>query len=312
MRKRFEWQGGIAQEDRMIKDKYRTFVKTLQYSYQGADVQLVQKYTECATVENQTYRALINPNKLKQDYDDKVLSIDYAAGYESGDIIKWEGTNSHWLIYLQELTEDAYFRSGIRRCRYQIKFKTEDGKICSTWAAIRGPVETAIDTIQKNQIRVDRPNWSLSILLPLNNQTKQFFDRYSEFLFAEKCWRVEAIDTISIPNVMEVIAQEYYIDKDTDDITNELKDGLVIEPVVEENAAISGNTFIKPNIPELYSMNRAGGAWKVLENYPVCIEIIDGSTIQLTWQKMTSGQFTLQWTDGTIVEEKIIVVESLF
>jgi hypothetical protein len=33
MRRRLEWQGGIAQEDRMIRDKYRTFLKALQYSY---------------------------------------------------------------------------------------------------------------------------------------------------------------------------------------------------------------------------------------------------------------------------------------
>jgi hypothetical protein len=35
MRKRLEWQGGVAQENRMIKDKYNTFLKTLKYSYQA-------------------------------------------------------------------------------------------------------------------------------------------------------------------------------------------------------------------------------------------------------------------------------------
>jgi len=29
MRKRLEWQGGIRQEDRMIKDKWRTLQKAL-------------------------------------------------------------------------------------------------------------------------------------------------------------------------------------------------------------------------------------------------------------------------------------------
>jgi hypothetical protein len=65
---------------------------------------------------------LINPNKNSTEYDDKVLSIDYAYNFKPGDIFKWIGTNTYWLVYLPELTEDAYFRSKIRRCRYEISW----------------------------------------------------------------------------------------------------------------------------------------------------------------------------------------------
>jgi hypothetical protein len=41
MRKRFEWQGGIHQEDRMIKDKQRTLHRALLYSYQAASIKMV-------------------------------------------------------------------------------------------------------------------------------------------------------------------------------------------------------------------------------------------------------------------------------
>jgi hypothetical protein len=102
MRRRLEWQGGIAQEDRMIRDKYRTFLKALQYSYQGCDVSLVQPWSECldesnssidaGMLVNPTYRALINPDKVKQDYDDKILSIDYKYSYGPGDVFCWVGT----------------------------------------------------------------------------------------------------------------------------------------------------------------------------------------------------------------------------
>ena len=68
-------------------------------------------------------RALINPDKVKQDYDDKILSIDRKYGWDLGDVFKWCGTDTYWIIYLEELTEDAYFRGSIRRCRYKIKFK---------------------------------------------------------------------------------------------------------------------------------------------------------------------------------------------
>jgi hypothetical protein len=38
MRKRLEYQGGIHQEDRMIKDKWRTLQRALKYSYQACSV----------------------------------------------------------------------------------------------------------------------------------------------------------------------------------------------------------------------------------------------------------------------------------
>ena len=317
MRMRLETQGGIAQEDRMIKDKYKTFLKTLKYSYQGCDVILAQPYSECLpddstlpTVRPQ-YRALINPDKTKQDYDDKILSIDYATGYGPGDVFKWINTDTHWIIYLQALTEDAYFRGELRLCRHKIKFRDSQGNFKATWAAIRGPVETQIQSIQKNQIRVDQPNFSLNILVPRNEETLKLFDRYAEFMFADKCWRVEAVDSISMKNIIEVNAEEYYIDRDTD--TQDVKDGLVIEPQSPSpDTKIIGETFIKPNIEELYQSPEPGGKWCIIpKDAPVLISKYKSDTIRVKWQKMISGQFELQWSDGDQTETKTIIVESL-
>lgn len=322
MRKRLEWQGGIKQEDRMIKDKWRTLLRTLKYSYQACDIGLAQAQEEVlvegAEPEYPIVRALINPDKNKQDYDDKILSVDYINGFKPGDIFEWKNTETHWIIYLQQLTEDAYFRGEIRRCRYKIKFKDEDGNVCYTYAAIRGPVETQIDSIQKNQERIDKPNLSLNILLPRNEVTIKAFDRYKEFMLDGRCWQVKAIDPISMTvdrqGVLEVNAQEDYINQVTDDEVNEIKDGLVIEK--EEptpNSEIIGETFIKPAIPEIYSVDMDGGTWCVKENnVPVILEPIDSKSVELTWKKMTSGQFTLVWSNGLETYEKVIVVESLF
>lgn len=320
MRKRLEFQGGIAQEDRMIKDKYRTFLKTLKYSYQGCDVIMAQKYDTCLNadpLENDDammtfprYRALINPDKLKQDYDNKILSIDYNYDYCSGDVFQWVGTSTYWIIYLQELTEDSYFRGEIRRCSYQIKFRDNDGNFLATWASIRGPVETQIDSIQKNQIRLDRPNLSLNILLPQNEKTLQAFERYKEFIFAGRCWRVEAHDTISIKNIIEVNAEEYFIDKDTD---NDIKNGLIIDPVdLTPDSEIEGPTFIKPQISEVYYSPEPGGKWCILENAPIKLVPKGVNEVEVIWNKMTSGQFTLRWSKKDKKTEKTIVVESLF
>lgn len=319
MRKRLEYQGGIKQEDRMIQGKYKTFLKTLQYSYQGCDVMIVQPRDICFNIEEldpeiqvyQQYRALINPDKVKQDYDDKILSIDYQAEFKPGDVFQWINTNTHWIIYLRALTEDAYFRGEIRRCKYKIKFKDDKGNILETWAAIRGPVETQINSIQKNQIRLDEPNLSLNILIPNNAQTLKAFCRYFEFMFAGKCWRVEADDSVSMEGVIEINAEEYFKDRDTD--SDELKNAFVIEKVDETpDTEIIGETFIKPKIAEIYKIAESGGKWSIVEdNRPVQIICKGNNMVEIMWTKMTSGQFTLQWSKGDKRMDKVIVVESL-
>ena len=108
MRKRFEWQGGIHQEDRMIKDKQRTLHRALLYSYQAASIEMVQRNTEVLEIDPSgidadmrvygEVRALINPDKVKQDYDDKIVSIDYEHGYEPGDVFEWKKTNTYCML----------------------------------------------------------------------------------------------------------------------------------------------------------------------------------------------------------------------
>lgn len=322
---RLEFQGGIKQEERMIKDKYKTFQKALIYSYQGVDTQIIQKYTKCEQLSDQSIcRALINPDKTKQDYDDKIVSIDYASGLEPGDIFEWKNTATYWIVYLRALTEDSYFRGEIRRCRFKLKFRDAVGNPVETYVAIRGPVETAINSIQKNQVRVDEPNWSLNILMPRNEKTLAAFDRYKQFLFQGKCWRIEAVDSISMENIIELNAQEYYIDRDRDDVENELKDGLVVESVnPTPETLIEGPTFIKPKLEYSYSIYSPGGTWKAVlppEDIcpaPVTITLDGEQAIKVAWNKTTSGQFKLIWTfinaDGeTFTDEKLVVVESLF
>ena len=225
---RLEFHGGDLQQQRMIRDKRRSLDRALWSSYQGADVKLLGS--------NRVARALINPNKLKQDYDDKILSIGFEYGFKAGDVFEWMNTNTHWLIYLQELSELAYFRGDIRRCDYEIKWEDENG-LHSTYAAVRGPVETKIDYIQKHGISVDNPNHSLNILMPKNKDTLEYFKRYSKFYLndidegdEQVCWRVEAKDSISMPGVLEITAVEYYINKDEDDLENGVVGGLIIEP----------------------------------------------------------------------------------
>ena len=144
-------------------------------------------------------------------------------------------------------------------------------------------------------------------------KTLHAFDRYSEFIFAGKCWRVEAPDSISMKNIIEINAEENYWNDTTDDLEKEMKDGLVFEPInPTPDTTIIGETFIKPKIAATYSVDVADGEWKILEDVPACVKATGNQTATVTWNKTTSGQFTLQWVKGNDVREKVIVVESLY
>lgn len=318
--KRLRVAGGYPQQDRMIRDKRRSLDKAVLYSYQGAFVKKVFPAEEEVPEEilNQPpVRALINPDKVKQDYDDKIISIGYEHDYKPGDVFEWVNTHSHWLIYLQDKTELSYFRGEIRRCRYTIQYQDEDGNTHITYAAVRGPVETKINYIQKSGISVDRPNFSLNILLPASSWNLDYFNRYSKFYLLEDnkkvCWRVEAIDWISMPGILQINAVEYYANEAEDDIENGIAGGLIVkeeDPNPEEiNEEIVGDVFIKPK--GIYTYTYTGNTestWHIDSKYPVEYRLIDAVTIQIRWTAGYSGQFELSYGELT----KTIVVESLF
>ena len=154
---RLRQAGGNRQQERMIKDKRRSLDYAVWNSYQAAEI------IKTGATDRKPVRALINPNKLKQDYDDKVVSVGFEHDIKCGDVFEWLGTHTHWLVYLQDLTELAYFRGDIRKCSYEINWEDENG-FHTTYAAVRGPVETKINFIQKHGISIDTPNHSLSLL----------------------------------------------------------------------------------------------------------------------------------------------------
>ena len=307
---RLNHQGGNLQQNRMIKDKRRSLDRALVYSYQGADVRKID------STSDDYVRALINPNKLKQDYDDKIISVGYEHHFECGDIFEWKGTETYWLIYLQDLTELAYFRGDIRKCSHQINWEDENGKH-STYAAIRGPVETKINYIQKHGISVDTPNYSLNILLPKTADTLSYFQRYNKFYLADDelkvCWRIEAIDWLSMPGILEINAVEYYANEFEDNLEDGTVGTLKTEPINPNNSFIEntivGETFIKPKREYEYEyIGNLVGKWSVKENYP--IELIqDGKKVKLLWLNTYSGQFDLIYANCF---KKTIVVQSLF
>lgn len=312
MNMRLQWLGGARQQDRMNEDKLRTLKKALLYSYQAI------------TLENELgeqFRALLNPDKLKNDYDQKTLSIPFediclnqpkvgttTEGRQSthiscGQVFKNVDNNTYWIIYLQNLEETAYFRAEVKRCKEEVEINGHKYKVY-----IRGPIETKIDWSQKKGINWNDLNYSLFMYITKNEETLEFFHRFSIIKVRGKPYEVQVADSFAADGIIEVVLLE------TNDNSLEDQEGIpAVEVIVpgEGDPYIDGETYIGP-----YSINEyevvgleADGTWskdsdrvKFISsaNGKVVIEILSGKAFN----------FNLTYTLGQDTVTKTIVVES--
>lgn len=231
---RIQYAGGVM-DNRVDKSKLHSMQMALQNSYQA----------EWITLNDNQYRCLINPDKLKEDYDQKVISIEHSAGMKEGDVFYWDRTDTHWLVYLQQHSESAYFRAQIRRCNYEIEVNKH-----KYWVYLRGPVETALVWRQKHNIEFNDLNYSLLIYVTKNEETLDFFKRFQILKIDGHRWRVAATDIFSQGSIIEVYLEEFF--------DNSLEDEQIKkEPIIfgEEEPYIDGPQFVEPYQTEIkYSL----------------------------------------------------------
>ena len=307
MRMRARASNNDRQHDRMVMDKKRGFEKALLYSYQAAWVR--------ADGSDDWHRALMNPDKVKFDYDEKIISIDFGSGFHAGTTFEWgKDTGSYWIILKTEDTELAYLRGNCRRCNYLTAVDPETHQEFSQWAAIRGPVETKINTIQKAGLVADVPNLSLNIYMRDTDQNRRTFERYKRFEFNGRYWKVQAPDFISTPGILEIVALEDYECRGDEMFVR--TEETIVEPVPADQNEIIGDTSVRPLEPHTYSLKFAQeGEWYITLPASKNKEVEDvieykvvGDMIKITWIAMLSGSYILHHGDL----EKTILVESLF
>lgn len=313
IRARLQKRGGVNQQERMIQDKLWTLQHAIKYSYQGARISFTNQKNEYC----QNVGALINPNKLSMDYDDKIISIDYQYELRPGSIFTWDNTQTQWIVYTQDLTELAYFKGDIRRCSHTVSWIGSDGQKKTTHMALIGPKGTRLGSLINSNFVLDLPNYTINIILPNNEETIQYFKRYSKFYLQNVkednqliCWRVEAIDSITNPGIIEIFAKEYYSNNQTDDLENGLAGALIVAPTITQETNIVGEYLIKPGIEYTYSATGNEGNWEIISNKDkVKIIQIDNNIITIKWIPMYDGYFELQYDNA---KPQKIIVESLF
>lgn len=266
MRKRLEFQGGITQESRFIKDKERSLKKALLYSYQACTIVLQ---------DDRNFRALMNPNKLKPQYDEKMISIPFKdiclnrpragkrsegeeeVGLKTGDYFVWKETNTTWLVYLRYIEEDAYFRANVRRCDYEITINDTVYKV-----AAQGPTETTVDWVIVKHDYENKLNYTLHCMITKNADTIDFIKRHNKCMLDGKPWKIEVTNDIDADDVIQFYLKEDYTQTYPDE---ELVPEIVHAP--EGVPAIIGPNVVYPFDEVQYQIeNCTGGEWYISEN----------------------------------------------
>lgn len=196
MRQRLAYNGGNDQLARINKSKLKSLQRAL-----TAD----QHSRRIKTPESECWYGLVNDNKLTADYDRKILAIESDAHLKAGDTIELLDDGSHWLVYLPFLSETAYFRTEIIRCRYTVDI---DGK--TYWVYFQGPTETAASWFIKDAVNIAEMNLKGTIYIKKDDATEDFFSRFKEVRIAGHTWEVEVTDKFSVPGIIEAVVKETF------------------------------------------------------------------------------------------------------
>lgn len=300
MKERINYNGGKEQESRMNADKLRTLKKALLYSYQAATARLT---------DGREFRCLINPDKLKTRYDEKIISIPFfdiqlnpelkenkkfqktskgeeEIGMKPGDVFTWKETNTDWLVYLRRYEETAYFRAEIRKCDYEIKVNDKKYKVY-----IGGPDESAIIWNKVKKIEWNDLNYSLTMYITKDKNTEEFFHRFTKVEINKRLWEVQAVDTMSQDGIIIVALKETYENSIEKAVEKEKVDTYVdlTQPYIK-----GPDTVYPYDVVTYYIKNAAGGEF-VAEGSGFEIASQDAEHIKLGIVTGKSGSFTLKY-----------------
>lgn len=76
------YKGYDRADDRNVTGKYKSFLAALKNSYQAEWITTVDENNQL----KDRWRCLINPSRLTEQFDKKVISIDFESGIEEGSV----------------------------------------------------------------------------------------------------------------------------------------------------------------------------------------------------------------------------------
>ena len=303
LNKRLNYRGN-NQQNRMISGKLESLKRALLYSYQAATAILE---------DGREFRCLINPDKLKTNYDDKIISIPFEdiclnadkigktlegiqpIGIKTGDVFTWKENNTKWLVYLQRLEEKAYFRAEIRRCDHSIEL---NGKNYWFFIRRRGQEDSLWHT--SKGVSWNDLNYSLEMYITKDEFTQGYFKRFQIFEFDGNPWEVQDIDIYSTDGFIVVLMKEYYkntiaeqIQEEKNNLTNSEEDNNK----EEGKPYIEGPSTVYPYDEIIYKiMNIRDGFWTINNDKAIIKKLISDNEVLVAITTGRSGSFKLMYT----------------
>ena len=278
---------GNTQDDRNVKEKLLSLQSALKNSYQAEWIHLDRDNSKC--------RCLINPNKQNENVDSKSISIEFSYGMREGDTFYWDRTNSHWLVYMQRFTQEAYFEATIERCDYQID--VNDNKY---WVYAKGPIVSGTQWYGAKGIEHNSMNYTLVLNITKNEETLAYFDRLNIVKFDGHNWRIGATDKYSQPGIIQLYLEEYH--------DNSMEDAMIKpEPIESE---ITG-----PQVVYCYDTNlqyavtgESQGRWEVAPASKAIITSSTSDSCSIDIKASRSCKITLSYiTDNDRIDLPITV-----
>ena len=285
---------GTHTKARMETDKLRSLKAALKNSYQRQTAILQ---------DGREFFCLINPDKLKNDYDDKIISIPFEdiclnsprvgktsqgivpIGMKAGDTFTWKENNTHWIVSLQRLQETAYFKASIRQCDYEVEL--DNGS--KYWIYFKGPTQQGLEWKSKNNIVWNGLNYTAMITITKNEETEDFFHRFTKIKVCGKPWKVGAIDSLSTEGIIDVYLEEDFTNSIQDEIDELNKNKVPEPPIPEDIPYIEGDLKIYPYDIKTYKIKNAyDGKWFIESNK---VRIVAQNSEQITIEVLTGKSY---------------------
>jgi len=180
----------------------------------------VQALADAQTEAAPYFRCLINHDKLKVDYEDKIISIPFEENsveidpvtdnddwlqtdFHNGTVFKWVHGNkeewtpdTYWIVLMQYSEETAYFRAEIRKADEEIEIIVidDDGNaqtlVYRGW--MTGPNETSTLWNVKHGIVWNDMNYTKQLYITRDENTAVFFDRFDRVMINGQPWEIQA------------------------------------------------------------------------------------------------------------------------
>ena len=304
-----------------VKEEYD--IKTLSIPYRdiclnraALDEEEADAASDITSIVDSTEETVDNEEEVSEE-EETINNIKTTEGLEEiglkpGDVFIWKETNTHWLIYLQYLEEDAYFRANICRCDQAIEVNDN-----TYWVYLRGPVETDIIWNQGGNKSWNELNYSLVMYITKNEETEQYFHRFAKVKILGKTWKVETVNPYYGDGIIQVCLDEYFNNTiEEEEIKRQQEEAAAAEEEEEEidstTVVIQGESTVYPYDELTYSVtNSEGGDWSISDSRKAAIVETDSSLVKVRIISGKSGSFVLSYIKGVIEAEKKITIKSI-